>query len=464
MEASSDRLFEGVERLITNLGRVLSWQRIRRGVLLVLMVCCLTPPSAWGQEAAFAVDAMSVRAEQEGGQTRLDIYLKVPYTSLRFLSTSEGFTARYEATVKIYTLDDDDQPDHLVQMRRWSQSATVEHFDATQAEQVYDPTTQSLKLSPGHYFVDLQVEDQSSGETYTQERQVHVRSLRGAVAVSDLLLLDEYEEESNTIYPSVTGQVGTERARLQFFYELYARQPQQLEVTRTIMRLKEKGQFSPVRKLLGLAEEEQGKEVFAGTETKQVPAGRMQAVAEVPMDSLQAGSYVANVVVKDQRGRQLAVVSESFSVRWAGLDQHIRQLNSAIAQLQYIAKEEEIEHITKPRSRREQLRRFRRFWDKRDPTPSTGRNERMEEYYYRVSLANRKFGRLMDGWKTDRGHVQVLFGEPDYIERHAYDAKSDPYQVWYYYRIGRRFIFVDESGGGDYDLMVPIWDARTRIR
>ena len=432
--------------------------------MLVLMICCLAASSAWGQEAAFAVDAMSVRGEEEGGQTRLDIYLKVPYTSLRFLSTTEGFTARYEATVKIYTIDDNDQPDHLVQMRRWTQSTTVEHFDATQAEHMYSPTTQSLKLSPGHYHAQLQVEDQSSGEMYRQERQVRVRSLRGAVAVSDLLLLDGYEEESNTIYPSVTGQVGTDRAHLHFFYELYANQAQQLKVTRKIRRLKEKGQLSSVRKLLGLAEEEQGEEVFEDTEAKKVPTGRMQAVAEVPMDSLQAGNYVASLVVKDRRGHQLAVVSESFSIRWAGLDQHIRQLNAAIAQLQYIAKEEEIEYITEPSSRREQLLRFRNFWDKRDPTPSTGRNERMEEYYYRVSLANRKFGRLMDGWKTDRGHVQVLFGEPDYVERHSYEAGSDPYQVWYYYRIGRRFIFVDESGSGDYELMVPIWDARTRIR
>ncbi|MFW5973347.1 MAG: GWxTD domain-containing protein, partial [Bacteroidota bacterium] len=57
----------------------------------------------------------------------------------------------------------------------------------------------------------------------------------------------------------------------------------------------------------------------------------------------------------------------------------------------------------------------------------------------------------------------VLFGEPDLVERPDGQG-SRPYEIWYYYRIGRRLVFIDRKGGGDYELMVPIWDERTRIR
>ena len=69
-----------------------------------------------------------------------------------------------------------------------------------------------------------------------------------------------------------------------------------------------------------------------------------------------------------------------------------------------------------------------------------------------------------DGWRTDRGQVLVLFGEPDFVERHPYNFNAKPYQVWYYYRIGKQFIFVDEDGVGNYELLIPIWDERNRIR
>ena len=88
----------------------------------------------------------------------------------------------------------------------------------------------------------------------------------------------------------------------------------------------------------------------------------------------------------------------------------------------------------------------------------------MEEYYYRIEYANRVFGNIVPGWKTDRGHVLMEFGYPDLIDRQTYSFGAEPWEVWYYYRIARQYIFVDKTGFGDYELMVPIWYERTRIR
>jgi GWxTD domain-containing protein len=150
---------------------------------------------------------------------------------------------------------------------------------------------------------------------------------------------------------------------------------------------------------------------------------------------------------------------------WAGLADQLSDLSNAVDQLAYIAKGKELRWIREADSDEERAQRFSLFWKKRDPTPVTARNERMEEYYYRISHANNQYGGFSHGWQTDRGQVYVLYGEPDYISRHAYAfGSSRPYEVWTYNSFGRQFVFVDRTGVGDYELLVPIWDERTRIR
>jgi GWxTD domain-containing protein len=53
------------------------------------------------------------------------------------------------------------------------------------------------------------------------------------------------------------------------------------------------------------------------------------------------------------------------------------------------------------------------FWDRRDPTPSTPRNEYKEEHYRRFEYALEKFQEGVPGWRTDRGRVYIIHGPPD---------------------------------------------------
>jgi GWxTD domain-containing protein len=57
------------------------------------------------------------------------------------------------------------------------------------------------------------------------------------------------------------------------------------------------------------------------------------------------------------------------------------------------------------------------FWRKRDPNPDTEANEFKEIYYERIAFANEHFASGIQGWKTDRGMVYVLYGKPDKIEK-----------------------------------------------
>ena len=62
------------------------------------------------------------------------------------------------------------------------------------------------------------------------------------------------------------------------------------------------------------------------------------------------------------------------------------------------------------------------FWLRRDPTPDTAENEYKEEHYRRIAYANEHFAAGMPGWRTDRGRIYIMFGPPDSIDAHPWEA------------------------------------------
>ena len=52
------------------------------------------------------------------------------------------------------------------------------------------------------------------------------------------------------------------------------------------------------------------------------------------------------------------------------------------------------------------------------------------------------------GWKTDRGRVLILYGEPNEIERFPNQMDKKPYEIWHYDDVegGVIFVFADLSG------------------
>ena len=423
-------------------------------------------PAAHAQDSApvFAVDVVNVRGEDESEKSRLDLYTKIPYNNLQFLQSDGSFEASYTVTADIYAVDEDGDHERLVTNRVWERSVAAESYEDTQSESAYDATTQSMALAPGNYVILFEVEDEASSRVFTRTVAADVRDLSGPVAVSDMILLSSYDESTNTISPLVTDRLRSDSKQLAVFYEMYvdgAETP--LTITRRVERLTSTNSKPSVKRLLGLSNDESGS-VYSLTEDRSFAPGRTQSVVNIPLSAFRVGRYAIHLIVKNAQGEMVDHATETFSLQWSGLTAHIQSLNDAVAQLQYIAKGDAMEHIRNAPNESERLRRFNEFWEKRDPTPTTSRNERMEEYYYRISYANRQYGTLEDGWRTDRGQVLVLFGQPDHVDRHPYNYSSEPYEIWYYYQMGKRFVFIDENGFGSFRLMIPIWDERNRIR
>jgi len=104
------------------------------------------------------------------------------------------------------------------------------------------------------------------------------------------------------------------------------------------------------------------------------------------------------------------------------------------------------------------------FWLQRDPTPGTDKNEFKEEHYKRIDYANLWLGRetAKAGWKTDRGRIYILLGEPKQKRNYYGDRKLVPLELWFYDAdpmLGVppffNVIFFKKWGVGDFILYDP---------
>jgi GWxTD domain-containing protein len=128
--------------------------------------------------------------------------------------------------------------------------------------------------------------------------------------------------------------------------------------------------------------------------------------------------------------------------------------SESIALVRLIATSEEIDALeSAPPEARE--RAWVDFWEHRDPTPGTEQNEFKEEFFARVRYANEHFSSLGPGWKTDRGMIYIQYGPPDQVESYPHNVDGPPYEVWWYYQLRRRYVFVDYDGFGRYEIYTP---------
>ncbi|RPH31043.1 GWxTD domain-containing protein, partial [bacterium] len=56
-----------------------------------------------------------------------------------------------------------------------------------------------------------------------------------------------------------------------------------------------------------------------------------------------------------------------------------------------------------------------------------------------------------DGSRTDRGKIYILYGPPTSMDR-SLDPAAGFQETWIYEKLGKRFVFKDQSKSGNYVL------------
>jgi GWxTD domain-containing protein len=401
-------------------------------------------------EPQFYFNALNFAGDLNENESRVDIYVQVPYEFLQFTKGDDYYSAKYEVTVSIFT-----SKGKLVTERGWTHEVKTSNFNETISRAYWDVSSSFIKLPLGDYKISVQVVDLDTKRGFRKEGFVTVRNFaKNPITMSDIMMVSsvKIENETKTIIPNISKTITSTNQNFYLFFEVYNNTDKgdSINITYKINRIKKKKKTESIS-------------VYSGEATEFVKPGKNSIIVEVKNPNLGFGDYIIFVEARlKSNSDNYSIAQTPFLVRWHEFPELISDLDKAIEQLVYIAKSEEINYIKSAPDEAEKERRFLEFWRKKDPTPNTLKNELMEEYYGRVKYANEHFSHYIEGWKTDMGMVYIIFGPPSSVDRHPFDIDSKPYEIWYYYEINRRFIFLDESGFGDYRLITPLWDEWTK--
>ncbi len=375
--------------------------------------------------------------------TRLDVFVQVPYNSLQFVKTGSEFTSNFSITVSVF----DEDKEHLVVEKTWSDKLEAADFNQTVSKESFNLSMKSFYLKPGKYSIRTALNDKESRNEYPIERKVNVKDFSSQPAVSDIMLISKRSvvDGKNNIVPNIMRNVATQKDGLPVFFEIYSDSSIPVSVEYQISSKK-------------------GEYIFDSTESRNIDSGRTQVFHTIRDSSFSLGYYNLKILLKDKNDEVIATTDKGFFSRWAGVPITITDLDKAIDQLIYIGTSSDIDYIEEAKTKEEKMKRYMAFWKKKDPTPTTEENEIFDEYYRRIAYANEHFSHYIDGWRTDRGMVFILLGPPNNVDRHPFDLDSKPYEVWEYYNLNRRLIFVDETGFGDFRLVTPLTGDLYRFR
>jgi GWxTD domain-containing protein len=100
-----------------------------------------------------------------------------------------------------------------------------------------------------------------------------------------------------------------------------------------------------------------------------------------------------------------------------------------------------------------------RQFGREEPTPDDGKNSALDEYLHRIRTINANYAERagregVDAWRTDRGRIYLLRGEPGNRLTRPSPPDGSPYELWFYpIGAGYVYVYVDQTRLGDYRLL-----------
>ena len=389
---------------------------------LTLPRCSPTAPFFCADAAYFLADSSYV----------VEVYFRVCIDGLQFIKSADGYRATADLSVVLREGRSEQIAGDTYRVKLYSRTyAGTVSVDSCRTQVV------SFKARRGGFRMLLGLYDRDSRTKSLAEADLQIPDLTGVPGLSDLEFLEPGRGHDQGVRegygPKVRRIYSADRDTIAFYYEVYH------------------GDVADSLTVIESVSAPGGRKFWEASRPS-VGSGVVRHLSAVPGGSLRGGHCVLNLDLKTPDGKRVASRSKEFEIR--GESFHLdRDLDEAVAVLTHIAASSELDAFVKA-SEDERKKLWEEFWREKDPTPGTPRNEYLEEHLRRFRYANDRFAvPLTAGWKTDRGRIYILYGEPDEIESYPFEMGRKPTEIWTYYDKGRRFVFVDETGFGDYVLV-----------
>ena len=421
--------------------------RITKLISLVLLLFVLSSIESKSQELEdksikkvekdfFFVDPM-VFYSKDQMKARLDVYLEIPLENLQF---KKNYTSKqYDASIS-YVIKITNSSGEIVSNESIKDFITTSKAEQKKLDESAKFIVKEFYLNPGNYNIEVSLTDINTKKEKSKKDKIDIIDYAGkTISFSDIMLVSNLKIENGKkiITPLIDKNIDNLK-EIFLFFEIY--NSENKEVTNN---------FS--YKITDL----KGKDFEKGEYEYKLAPGINKFFEKIPTVNLVFGSY--RIEIKNKSNGEL-IAEKEFTNKLNGFPVNMKDMNLLIDQLLYIATGEELSKIKNAPTDELKEKYFIEFWRGKDPNPYTHKNEYMGDYYKRIDIANERYTHWIDGWKTDMGMIYIVYGNPNSVERYPNNENTKPYEIWEYYNINKQFIFVDQSGFGDYKLTNPVWD------
>jgi len=366
--------------------------------------------------------------------TRLDVYTALPYCLLKFASNGRDYVGSYQLTITVR------DSTGMTVLREHVLERTLRTAEQPSPSSDRNDITQSLfTVPPGRYRIEARATDQLSNRQWRAQQMVMIPDWsRLPIGISGILLVSRIEERNRryVLTPYIGNDIGTLSDGFFAFFEVYTTPGRTLQVRARIL-----DSAATVT-------------ATAWQTVRSDSTGTIQQFLRIvpPLERMPQGQYVVRVEVATDTASIQARAERTVELRYGVSSTIFADITRAIRQLRYIATQTDIDSMLAKPTDAERRAAFEQFWKAHDPTPGTLRNEAFEEYYARIDYANRNFRSYTEGWLTDMGMVYIVLGEPSSVERRINPNDNRSIIIWMYTQLNRRYIFIDNTGFGDFRL------------
>jgi len=439
---------------------------MRRWMLVAGLAAMLgTGPVALAAQSNPAVAVRAFRFYRgEGRQTLVTAFVEVPYLLLGAPAAGAGDELTYGVVVAIL-----DSSGTRLNEASWPGRARVE---------LRTPGAVSLEmldfsLAPGKYRVEVAVTDSGTGQRYSASTEVDAwgdppgasdlmlsPSMRLATGSDTMPRKGERRWGNTLVTPATRLRLTPVRARAFYLLEAYA--PGADSGTMAVQVSDSAGKVMVSSKPAPVWVAPGGSVLKGQLDLTGLPSGQYTLRVKLDLSGMKQERSDQFVMADFQESMQkeeqrLAILKQTDAGYFGTMNEN--QLDEAQDPLGYLVGADSLAVWKSGLSLAAKRQFLVRFWQQRDPTPGTERNEARVSFYEQIARANQEYGEKgragRPGWRTDRGRVRIRNGEPtEVLDRRTALGQAPPYQVWRYTRgKDRYYIFADRTGFGNYQLL-----------
>ncbi|KAA3634185.1 MAG: hypothetical protein DWP97_07625 [Calditrichaeota bacterium] len=398
-------------------------------------------------EDNFIIDYASFYSDSLDNKSRLEVYYQIYNPILSFEDMDDYFEAEYEITVRVI------KDDRVVDSYTHNQTVRVDSKQKALSKYNYRTNQVNFQLKPDKYEIVATLFDIKKNKEIDRKLKLKLEKHGNKrPVISDIELVQAiapagedysiFDKGSLRLIPSVRHKYGQSGDMKLFFYlEIYQGKEKSDDiVVETVLRHHTKGML------------------YRDTLTAVFDEPVIRQFREISLADLRPGEFELFVSLRGRRYKKIDVKYKDFELVWTPQAMIKFDYDVLVSQIEMIADKNETEILKDKETFEERYNAFNTFWETKDPTPGTYENEVKSEFYRRISVANQNFSYIYNnGWRTDRGRIYILYGEPDQVDDYPIVPDRRPYQEWHYYTGSqyRKFVFVDVNLDGDYRLVYP---------